>query len=90
MVLSADPQAVLLAPPIWSIVEEDLDSILEGSMDQPTHVQQAETYVISWHFKAEDREHGRDCVLIATMLGDEMQAISLHTGHLPDESPTVL
>lgn len=55
-------------------------------MDQPTHAEQVEAYVMPWHFKAADR-HGRDCVLIATMLGDEMQAISLHAGHLPDVSP---
>ena len=62
-------------------------------MDQPTHadrtetyVERTETYVMPWHFKAEDADHGRDCVLIATMIGDEMQAISLHAGHLPDET----
>lgn len=60
---------------------------LEDSMDQPTHAERAETYVIPWHFKAEDPESGRDCVLIATMIGDEMQTISLHAGHLPDMSP---
>ena len=55
-------------------------------MEQPMHVEGAETYVIPWHFKAADAERGRDCVLIATMLGDEMLTISLHEGHLPDES----
>jgi hypothetical protein len=63
---------------------------LEDSMDHPTHAERAEAYVMPWHFKAEDAEYGRDCVLIATMLGDEMQTISLHAGHLPDLSPTVL
>jgi hypothetical protein len=58
-------------------------------MDQPMHAEQTETYVMPWHFKAEDEVHGRDCVLIATMIGDEMQAISLHAGHLPDASPTI-
>jgi len=62
-------------------------------MDQPTHadrtetyVERTETHVMPWHFKAEDAENGRDCVLIATMLGDEMLTISLHAGHLPDDS----
>jgi hypothetical protein len=48
------------------------------------------SHVMPWHFKAEDAENGRDCVLIATMLGDEMQTISLHAGHLPDILPTAL
>ncbi len=47
-------------------------------------------HIMPWHFKAEDAENGRDCVLIATMIGDEMQTISLHTGHLPDLSSAVL
>ena len=59
---------------------------LEDPMDQSTNVEGAGTYVMPWHFKAEDAEYGRDCVLIATMRGNEMQTISLHTGHLPDES----
>lgn len=63
---------------------------LEAPMDQPTHAEQAEAYVMPWHFKAEDAEYGRDCVLIATMIGNEMQTISLHAGHLPDMSPTEL
>ncbi len=58
-------------------------------MDKPTHIERAETYVIPWHFKAQDPENGRDCVLIATMLGDEMQTISLHAGHLEDEPLTL-
>ncbi len=58
-------------------------------MDNPAPAERAETYVIPWHFKPEDAEHGRDCVLIATIIGDEMQAISLHAGHLPDLSPAV-
>jgi hypothetical protein len=58
-------------------------------MDQSTHAERAEAYVIPWHFKAEDPTYGRDCVLIATMVGDEMQTISLHAGHLPDASPSV-
>ncbi len=62
---------------------------LEDSMDHLTHAEPTEAYVIPWHFKAEDPEHGRDCMLIATMIGDEMQAISLHVGYLPDLSPSV-
>ena len=58
-------------------------------MDQPVHAERTEAYVIPWHFKAEDAENGRDCVLIATVIGDEMQTISLHAGHLPDMSPAV-
>jgi hypothetical protein len=56
-------------------------------MDQPTHAELNQAYVMPWHFKAEDAVYGRDCVLIATMIGDEMQAISLHVGDLPDISP---
>ncbi|RXH57466.1 hypothetical protein [Granulicella sibirica] len=56
-------------------------------MDQPTHAEQAQAYVIPWHFKAENAQHGRDCVLIATIVGDEMQTVSLHAGHLPDGTP---
>jgi hypothetical protein len=59
-------------------------------VDKPTHIERAETYVIPWHFKAQDPENGRDCVLIATMLGDEMQTISLHAGHLEDDSLTLM
>ena len=58
-------------------------------MDQPMLQLVRSTHVMPWHFKAEDAERGRDCVLIATMLGDEMQTISLHVGHLPDMSPEV-
>jgi hypothetical protein len=53
-------------------------------MNQSTHSDEAQMHVMPWHFRAEDAEHGRDCILIATMLGNEMQAISLHAGHLPD------
>ena len=53
-------------------------------MDQPTHTERDQLYVMPWLFKAEDPEYGRDCTLIATMIGNEMQAVSLHAGHSPD------
>ena len=46
-------------------------------------------YVMPWHFKPENEEYGMDCILLATMQGDEMQTISLHAVHLPDVSPSV-
>ena len=54
-------------------------------MDQPMHAEEANAmYVMPWHFRAEDAEYGRDCILIATMLGHEVQALPLHAGFLPD------
>jgi hypothetical protein len=57
---------------------------LEDSMDQPTYTEQEELQVMPWHFRAEDAEFGNDCILVATMIGDEMQTISLHVVNLPD------
>jgi hypothetical protein len=53
-------------------------------MDQPVHTEQEELYVMPWHFRAEDAENGKDCILVATMLGNEMLAVSLHVASLPD------
>jgi hypothetical protein len=58
-------------------------------MDHSSQIEQDELYVMPWHFRPEDAENGRDCILIATMHGDEMQAISLHAVQLPDVSPAV-
>jgi hypothetical protein len=53
-------------------------------MEQHTFLERDELYVMPWHFRAEDAESGNDCILVATMLGDEMQTVSLHVVNLPD------
>ena len=58
-------------------------------MDQPIQTELDMLYVMPWHFKPENEEYGMDCILLATMQGDEMQTISLHAVHLPDVSPAV-
>ena len=53
-------------------------------MDQPTYTERDDEHIMPWHFRAGDEEIGKDCILVATMLGGEMQAISLHVSNPAD------
>jgi len=53
-------------------------------MSQPTHTVREDLHLMPWHFRAEDAELGKDCILVATMLGGEMQTVSLHVASLPN------
>ena len=53
-------------------------------MEQPTTTSRDDLHSMPWHFRAEDAESSKDCILVATMIGNEMQAISLHVVSIPD------
>ena len=53
-------------------------------MDQPEYTKRNDKHMMPWHIKAKDAGIGKDCILVATMLGDEMVAVSLHVASLPD------
>ena len=55
-----------------------------GFMGQPTYTERDDEHIMPWHFRAGDEEIGKDCILVATMLGGEMQAVSLHVSNPAD------
>ena len=54
-------------------------------MEEPMQTEADQFHLMPWHFSPENTAVGKDCMLIATMLGNEIQTISLHVGTLPEQ-----
>ncbi len=53
-------------------------------MDQPVYTEREDQHVMPWHIRAADAETNKDCILVATMIGNVMQTVSLHVAEGAD------